>query len=174
MNTAHKKEEAITVVVRMLWEANDQASEAFRQGDYQGAIECYNEALHLCSLLSVEVVFDRARFEAIVHAGLSAAFGRQGKHMESFAASNKALVFFDQVSELDAVETSKFLMAQVNQGTALAALGCLPAALEALHKAKQVFLNKSLDPAKNKQWLEIVEGNIVAINGQIEKCQPSL
>jgi tetratricopeptide (TPR) repeat protein len=152
-------------------EAHENAHRAFHQGDYQGAVECYNKALDLCSSLPVDVAFNRARFEAIIYASLSAAFGRQGKHMESFAAANRALVFFDQLDELDAVETGKYLMVQVNQGTALAALGCLPDALEALCKAKEAFNNKGLDPNKNSQWLSMVESNIVAIKGQIEKRQ---
>jgi tetratricopeptide (TPR) repeat protein len=151
---------------------NENAHKAFKQGDYQGAIDCYHKALHLCSSIPAEVAFDKDRFEAIVYADLSAAFGRQGKHMESFAAANKALAFFDQIDkQLHAVETGKYLMAQVNQGTALAVLGCLPAALEALYKAKELFINKGLDPTKNKMWLDLLEGNIEAIKGQIEKRQ---
>jgi tetratricopeptide (TPR) repeat protein len=158
-------------VVRTMQDANENANKAFHKGDYQGAIDCYNKALHLCNSLPSEAEFDSGRFESIVYAGLSAAFGRQGKHMESFAAANKALIFFEQISELTAVEIGKYLMTQVNQGVALAALGCFSAALEALNKAKEVFDNKGLDPTKNKQWLEMVEGNIVAINNQIEKQQ---
>jgi hypothetical protein len=40
-----------------------------------------------------------------------------------------------------------------------------------LYKAKELFINKGLDPAKNKTWLDLLEGNIEAIKGQIEKCQ---
>ncbi|MDR2719482.1 MAG: tetratricopeptide repeat protein [Nitrososphaerota archaeon] len=161
MKTAH--------IIRTMQQANENANKAFCQDDYQGAVECYNKALHLCSSLPMDVKFDRVKFEAFVHSGLSAAFGRQGKHMESFAAANKALTFFDQVGELDAVETGRYLMAQVNQGTALAALGCLEAALEALYKAKELFSHKGLDPDKNKQWIAMVDGNIAAINDQIKK-----
>jgi tetratricopeptide (TPR) repeat protein len=160
-----------THVIRDMKLACENANKAFNQKDYQGAVENYQKALHLCSSLPEDTEFDRRRFEAAIHAGLSAAYGRQGKHMESFAAANKAMVFFDLCGELDAVETGKYLMAQVNQGTALAALGCLPAALEALQRAKDLFSNKGLDPAQNRQWLEMVEGNIAAIQAQIEKHQ---
>jgi hypothetical protein len=51
----------------------------------------------------------------------------------------------------------------------LAALGCFPAAIEALLKAKQIFTDKGLDAAQNKGWLEIVEGNIAAIKAQLKK-----
>jgi hypothetical protein len=91
--------------------------------------------------------------------------------LESFAAANKALVFFDQADELDAVEVGKYLVAQVNQGAALAVLGCFPAALEALYRAKAIFSDKGLDASKNRQWLELVDGNIVAINEQMKKRQ---
>jgi tetratricopeptide (TPR) repeat protein len=158
-------------VLRVMQQANENANKALYQADYQGAIECYHKALHLCNSLPKDVPFDRLRFEAITHSGLSAAFGRQGKHMESFAAANKALVFFDQINDLNAVETGRYLMAQVNQGTALAALGCLQAALEVLHRAKELFSHKNLDSAKNKAWLEMVDGNIAAINAQIKKRQ---
>jgi tetratricopeptide (TPR) repeat protein len=158
-------------ITRKMHQTIENAIEAFHKANYQGAEECYIKALQLCNSLPVDVEFDRNRFEATVQAGLSAAFGRQGKHMESFAAANKALVFFDNTSELDSVEIGKYLMAQVNQGTALAALGCLPAALEALCRAKEIFSKNKLDPVKNKAWLDMVEGNIVAINGEIAKHQ---
>ena len=158
-------------VIRTMQQTNEKASRAFNQADYQKAVECYSKALQLCSSLPENVKFDKVKFEAIVQSGLSAAFGRQGKHMESFAAANKALVFFDKIGELDAVEIGRYLMAQVNQGTALAALGCLQAALDALYKAKDVFNCKGLDPVKNRQWLEMVEGNIAVIKEQIKKHQ---
>jgi tetratricopeptide (TPR) repeat protein len=160
-----------THIIHTIQQTNEKANKAFNQTDYQGAVECYNKALQLCNSLPDDVKIDKNKLEAIVQSGLSAAFGRQGKHMESFAAANKALVFFDQSGELDAVETGKYLMAQVNQGTALAALGCFSAALEALYRAKDVFSHKGLDSIKNKQWLEMVDGNIVAINEQIKKHQ---
>jgi len=157
--------------MRVMREANEEANRAFHQSNYQGAVECYNKALGLCSSLPVDVSFDRARFEAVVYSGLSAALGRLGKHLESFAAANKALVFFDQAGELDAVEVGKYLVAQVNQGAALAVLDCFPAALEALYRAKAIFSDKGLDASKNRQWLELVDGNIVAINEQMKKRQ---
>jgi tetratricopeptide (TPR) repeat protein len=160
-----------THIIRTIQQTNEKANKAFSQTDYQDAVEYYNKALQLCSSLPEDAKIDKAKIEAVVHSGLSAALGRQGKHMESFAAANKALVFFDQSSELNAVETGKYLMAQVNQGTALAVLGCFPAALEALYRAKDVFSHKGLDPTKNKQWLEMVDGNIAAINEQIKKRQ---
>ncbi|XHH08990.1 MAG: DUF3856 domain-containing protein [Candidatus Bathyarchaeia archaeon] len=163
MKTAH--------VIRDMQAAQEKANKAFSQGDYQGAVEYSQKALSLCSLLPETAEFDTRRFAASVHASLSAAYGRQGKHLESFATANKALIFFDQIGELDAVETGRYLMAQVNQGTALATLGCLPAALEALEKAKEIFACKGLDPAANRQWLEQVDGNIAAIKAQIEKQQ---
>jgi hypothetical protein len=55
-------------------------------------------------------------------------------------------------------------MAQVNQGTALAALGHFSAAVESLERAKEIFSRKGLDAVQNKGWLEMVDGNIVAIN----------
>jgi tetratricopeptide (TPR) repeat protein len=163
MKTAH--------VICDLQKANENADKAFNQKDYQGAVECYNKALKLCRQLPKDTTFDQCRFEAVVHAGLSAAYGRLGKHMEGFAAANKALVFFEQVGDLNAVETGRFLMAQVNQGAALAALGCLPAALEALQRAKDLFAQKGLDCTANRGWLEQVDGNIAAIKVQMEKLQ---
>ena len=163
MNTMYK--------IREIQQTNEKAIMAFNQADYQGAVECYNKALQLCNSLPENTAFDKAKFEAIVHSGLSAAFGRQKKHMESFAAANKALAFFEQKNneELNDIDIGKYLVAQVNQGTAFAALGCLSASLEALHKAKEIFSNSKLDPVLNKQWLESVEGNILAVKTQIEK-----
>ena len=160
-------------IIREMQQANEKAIRAFNQADYQGAVECYSKALQLCNSLPENVAFDKVKFEAIVHSGLSAAFGRQKKHMESFAAANKALSFFEQKNneELNAIDMGKYLVAQVNQGTALAALGCLSASLEALYRAKELFSNSNLDPVLNKQWLELVEGNIVAIKAQIVKRQ---
>jgi hypothetical protein len=81
------------------------------------------------------------------------------------------LVYYDRLNEIPVEDVGRFLMAQVNQGTALAALGCLPAALEALQRAKDVFRREGLNPEQNRQWLDAVDGNILAINKQIEKKQ---
>ncbi len=163
MKTAH--------IIRDMQQAHRNAEQAFQKGDYQGTVECYNKALELCNSLPADAGFDWKRFEASIHAGLSAAYGRLCKHMESFAAANKALVFYDHMGELNPADVGRYLMAQVNQGTALATLGCLPAAIEALQKAKDIFNCKGLDPDKNRQWLEMVDGNIAAIQAQIKKQQ---
>ena len=64
--------------------------------------------------------------------------------MESFGAANKALVFYDKCGDNYPADTGSWLMAQVNQGAALAALGCFPAAIEALERAKEIFTDKGL------------------------------
>jgi tetratricopeptide (TPR) repeat protein len=161
MKTAH--------VIRDMQNAHRNAEKACNIGDYQGCINNYQKALRLCQTLPQTENFDKHRFEASIHAGLSGALGRLGKHMESFASANMALVFYDVCGENYPADTGRWLMAQVNQGTSLAALGCLPAALEALLKAKQIFSDKGLDAAQNKAWLEMVDGNIAAINAQIKK-----
>jgi tetratricopeptide (TPR) repeat protein len=162
MKTAH--------VIRDMQQAHRNAEQAFRQNDYKGSVECYKKAIELCNSLPADVGFDRGRFEASCQAGLSGAYGRLGKHMESFAAANMALAYYDK-GEVNPADVGRWLMAQVNQGTALAALRCLPAALEALAKAKEIFHSKALDHVQNRQWMEMVEGNIAAIKAQIEKTQ---
>jgi tetratricopeptide (TPR) repeat protein len=152
--------------MQKFWRSGDKA---FHQNNYEGSVDSYNNALQLCQSLPADVEFDRRRFEASVYAGLSAALGRLGKHMESFAAANKALAFHDQCGDEYPSDTGRWLMAQVNQGTALAALGCLDAALEAFELAKVIFSNKGLDATQNKAWLEMVNGNIAAINAQMKQ-----
>jgi tetratricopeptide (TPR) repeat protein len=159
----------IAYVIRDMQEAYREADKAFHQCNYQGSVDNYNKALQLCQSLPEDTQFDRRRFEASCYAGLSGALGRLEKHLESFAAANKALVFYDQCGNDYLADTGRWLMAQVNQGTALAALGCLTAAIEALEKAKQIFCNKGLDVAQNQQWLDMVDGNIAAINAQLKK-----
>ena len=145
------------------------ADQLFHQGINQGLIECFNKALEIYKSLSEYQLVDCGRFEASIYAGLSAAYGRLGKHLESFASANKALVFYDQFGDNYPADTGRWLIAQVNQGTALAALGCLAQAIEALQLAKQIFTNKGLDAAQNDQWLEMVDGNITAIYTQMKK-----
>lgn len=145
------------------------ADYSFRQGNYEGSVDSYNKALQLCQSLQDCEGFDRRRFEASCYAGLSASLGRLGKHFESFAAANKALAFYDECGEKYPADTGRWLMAQVNQGTALAALGCLPAALAALGRAKEIFINRGLDIAQNKQWIDMVDGNIAAIQAHMAK-----
>ena len=57
----------------------------------------------------------------------------------------------------------------MNQGTALAALGCLPDAIAAFQRAKEFFISKELSTAENKAWIEMVDGNIAAINSHLAK-----
>jgi tetratricopeptide (TPR) repeat protein len=159
----------ISDVMRDMQDAYRQADQAFHQCNYQGSVDNYQKALRLCESLPAEQEFDRGRFEALCYAGLSGALGKLEKHMESFVAANKALVFYDRCGDNYLADTGRWLMAQVNQGAALAALGCFPAAIEALQRAKQVFNDKGLDPCKNAEWLKMVDGNIVAITAQMEK-----
>lgn len=163
MKTAH--------VIREMQLAQKNGETALREGDNQGATECYQKALRLLGQLPVNVEFDRCKFEAACQAGLSGTLGKLGKHMESFAAANKALLYYDSLNEIPVEDVGRFLMAQVNQGTALAALGCLPAAIEALQRAKDIFRREGLNPEQNRQWLDAVDGNILAINKQIDKKQ---
>ncbi len=156
-------------VIRDMQNAYRDADRLFHEGNYEGSVECYNKALRLCQSLPETTEFDRRRFEASCYAGLSGALGRLERHLESFAAANKALVFYDQCGDKYPADVGRWLMAQVNQGTALAALGCLPAAVEALMRAKQIFTDKGLDSAQNKQWLEIVDENITAINARVKQ-----
>jgi len=159
----------ISDVMKDMQDAYRQADQAFHKCDYQGSVDSYRKALKLCESLPAEQEFDRGRFEASCYAGLSGALGRLEKHMESFAAANMALAFYDQCGDKYLADTGRWLMAQVNQGAALAALGCFPAAIEALQRAKQIFTDKALDPAKNAEWLKMVDGNIAAITAQMEK-----
>ncbi len=159
----------ISDVLKDMQDAYRLADQAFHLGNYQGSVDNYQKALRLCESLPAEQEFDRGRFEASCYAGLSGALGRLEKHLESFAAANKALVFYDRCGDNYPADTGRWLMAQVNQGAALAALGCFPAAIEALQRAKQIFADKGLDAAKNAAWLEMVDDNIIAINAQMEK-----
>jgi tetratricopeptide (TPR) repeat protein len=158
-------------VIKHMQNAYRQAEHAFSCGNFQGAVASYRKALTLCQSLPESTNFDRSRFEASVQAGLSGALGNLGKHLESLAAANKALAFYDQHGENYPVDTGRWLMAQVNQGTALASLGCFPAALEALGRAKEIFVTKGLDAAQNKEWLKMVDSNIAVINVQLKKLQ---
>jgi tetratricopeptide (TPR) repeat protein len=162
MKTAH--------VIRDMQKSLKEGERLAHQGNFEGSVTCYNKALKLClSLPSSDEKSARRRFEATCQAGLSAALGHLGKHLESFAAANKALLFYDECGEKYPADTGRWLMALVNQGTALAALGCLPDALEAFLRAKEIFINKGLDIAQNKQWIDMVDGNIATVRAHMAK-----
>ena len=158
-------------VLRDMQEAFKNADRLFHQGDYDGSVECYNKALYLCQSLPPTAFeqFDWRRFEASCQAGLSAAYGRLDKPVESFAAANKALLFYDECGENYPADTGRWLMAIVNQGTALAAFKCFNDAQAAFKRAKEIFICKGLDTADNKQWIEMVDGNIAAIDAHLAK-----
>jgi tetratricopeptide (TPR) repeat protein len=161
MKTAH--------VIRDMQKSHRDGERLFHQGNFEGSVESYNKALRICASLPPAEGFDRRRFAASCYAGLSASLGRLGKHVEGFAAANKALVFYAACGDMYPADTGRWLMALVNQGTALAAFGCLDAALDVFARAKQLSTSKGLDMAQNKQWLEMVDGNIAAINAHIAK-----
>ncbi len=140
-----------------------------KEGNYTDAAECYNKALRICSSLPPDSEFDRRRFAAYCYSGLSASMGKLGKHMECFAAANKALAFYDECGDKYPADTGRWLMSLANQGTSLAALGCLDAAVEALVRAKEIFVRHGLDTEENKQWMAMVDGNIAAIRRRSEK-----
>ncbi len=158
-------------VLRDMQEAFKDADRLFHKGNYAGSVDCYNKALSLCQTLSQAAFeqFDWRRFEASCQAGLSAAYGRLDKPFESFAAASKALLFYDACGENYPADTGRWLMAIVNQGTALAAFKCFGDAQAAFKRAKEIFLCKGLDIAENKQWLEMVDGNIATLEAHLAK-----
>ena len=118
MKTAH--------VIRDMQKASRTAERLIKEGNFTDAVASYNKALCICSYLPADSGIDRPRFAASIYAGLSAAQGKLGKHMESFAAANKALAFYDEYGGKYPGDLGRWLMALANQGTSLAALGCLP------------------------------------------------
>jgi tetratricopeptide (TPR) repeat protein len=163
MKTAH--------VIRDALKALKDGDRLFRKGNYEGSVDCYNKALDLLASLPADTEFDRRSFEASVYAGLSATYGRLGKHLESFSSSNKALLFYDECGGKYPEHTGRWLKAIVNQGVALAHLGVFAEALITFQRAKEMFLNKSLDSPENKQWVAIVDENIATLTAQLEKVQ---
>jgi len=161
MKTAH--------VIRDMQQASRTAERLIKEGNFTDAVESYNKALRICSHLPADLDFDRPRFAASIYAGLSAAQGKLGKHMESFAAANKALAYYDECGDKYPGDVGRWLMALANQGTSLAALRCLDAAVEALLRAKEIFVKHGLDTEENRQWLAMVDGNIAAIRREAEK-----
>jgi tetratricopeptide (TPR) repeat protein len=163
MKTAH--------VLRDMQEAFKSADTLFRQANYAGSVDCYRKALEFCQQFSQNALkqFDWRRFEASCQAGLSAAYGRLDKPFESFAAANKALLFYDACGENYPADTGRWLMAIVNQGTALAAFKCFGDAQAAFRRAKEIFISKGLDTPENKQWIEMVDGNITALEAHLAK-----
>jgi hypothetical protein len=171
MNTAH--------VLRDMQEAFKSADTMFKQGNYEGSVDCYQKALEFCQQLSQTALqqFDWKRFEASCQAGLSAAYGRLDKPYQSFAAANKALFFYDACGENYPADTGRWLMAIVNQGTALAAFKCFGDSQAAFRRAKEIFISKGLDTTENKAWIEMVDGNIAVLEAHLakqgESCNPT-
>ena len=143
----------------------------FQQGNCEGSVQNYNKALTLSKSLPGEVEFDHQSFEASCHAGLSAAYGRLGKHLDSFAAANKALCFYDTFGEQYPEQTGRWLKSTVNQGVALAHLGVFTEALNSFQRAKELFMNKTLGTPENNQWVAVVDENIAALKTRLEKLQ---
>ena len=143
----------------------------FQQGNYEGSVQNYNKALNLSKSLPAEGEFDHPSFEASCHAGLSAAYGVLGKHLDSFAAANKALCFYDTFGEQYPEQTGRWLKSIVNQGVALAYLGVFTEALTSFQRAKEMFNNKTLDTPENSQWVAVVDENIAALKAHLEKSQ---
>ncbi len=158
-----------THVIREALQALKDGDQQFRQCNYEGAIDLYKKALKLSESPPTAEGFDCSAFQAAVQSGLSAAYGRLGKHLESFAAANKALLYYDAHGEKYPEHTGRWLKAIVNQGVALAHLGVFAEALNSFQRAKQMFVSKSLDNPENKQWVAIVDDNIAALKAHLEK-----
>jgi tetratricopeptide (TPR) repeat protein len=164
MKTAH--------VIRDALNALKDGDQLFHQCNYEGSVDLYNKALKLSASLPAEADFDRRSFETSCQAGLSAAYGRLGKHLESFTAANKALLFYDECGEKYPALTGSWLKVIVNQGVALAHLGVFEEALRSLERAEQLFTSKGLpDTPENRQWLAVVDENIAALKTHLEKKQ---
>ncbi len=161
MKTAH--------VIRDALQAIKDGEHQFKQCNYQGAVDLYEKALKLAEELPPTEGFDCQAFEASIHSSLSAAYGRLGKHLESFSAANKALLYYDAHGEKYAEHMGRWLKAIVNQGVALAHLGVCGEALKSFQRAKDMVINKNLDTPENKPWMDIVDENIAALKAHMEK-----
>ena len=146
-----------------------EAEGLFHSGDYAGSAECYTKAIELSSSLPNDTTFDRSRFEASCQAGLSAVFGRLDRPFESFAAANKALLFYEANGERYPADIGRWLMAIVNQGTSLAAFHCFDDAHAAFMRAKELFISKGLNTPQNSAWLAMVEGNLATLAAHLAK-----
>jgi tetratricopeptide (TPR) repeat protein len=152
-------------VIRDALKALEDGNRLFSCGNYEGAVQNYGKALTISKSLPPNAEFEHPSFEASCQAGLSAAYGRLGKHLESFTAANKALLFYDAYGEKYPALTGSWLKVIVNQGVALAHLGVFEEALRSLERAKHLFTTKCLpDTPENKQWLAVVEENIAALS----------
>jgi tetratricopeptide (TPR) repeat protein len=156
-------------VIRDALQALKDGDQQFRLCNYEGAADLYKKALKFSEMPSTTEGFDCSAFQAAVQSGLSAAYGRIGKHLESFAAANKALLYYDANGEKYPEHTGRWLKAIVNQGVALAHLGVFAEALNSFQRAKEMFVCKNLDTPENKQWLAVVDENITAIKAHLEK-----
>ena len=163
MKTAH--------VIRDVSEALKDGDHLFCQGNYECSVQHYNKALTLSKSLPAEVELDQPSFEAPCQAGLSATLGRLGKHLESLAAANNGLCFYDAFGEQYPEQAGWRLKSIVNQGVALAHLGVFAEALTSFQRAKEMFINKSLDTPENMQWVAVVDENIVALKAHLEKTR---
>ncbi|MGD6805637.1 MAG: DUF3856 domain-containing protein [Candidatus Bathyarchaeia archaeon] len=161
MKTAH--------VIRDMLQSLNDGDQQRRIGNFEGSVDCYNKALKLARSLPAETKFDRSNFEALCHSGLSASYGRLGKHRESLSAATMALMFYDECGEKYPAQTGRWLMAIVNQGTALASLCVFGEALAAFQRAKDMFTAKGIGTPENKQWLDTVDENIALIKAHLEK-----
>jgi tetratricopeptide (TPR) repeat protein len=161
MNTAH--------IIRDMIKYLNSGDQQRREGNYEGSVNCYNKALKLARALPSEAKFDRRSFEVLCQSGLSASYGRLNKHQESLSAATMALLFYDECGENYPAQTGRWLMAIVNQGTALASLGIFETALAAFQRAKDMFTHKGIDTQENRQWLNTVDENIVLIKAHLEK-----
>jgi tetratricopeptide (TPR) repeat protein len=161
MKTAH--------VIRDMLNSLNAGDQLRREGNFEGSVDCYSKALKLARSLPAEAKFDRCSFEALCQSGLSASYGRLGKHPESLSAATQALLFYDECGDKYPAQIGRWLMAVVNQGTALASLGALAAALEAFQRAKDMFTNKGTDTPENAQWIATVDENIALLKAHLEK-----
>ena len=141
-------------IIREALDTLHESDRLFNKGNYEASVESYKKALQLLESLPAEVQFDRAAFEASCQSGLSATYGRLGRHLESFAAANKALLYYDKCGEENPLQTGRWLKALVNQGVSLAALGVCGEALNSLQRAKDLFVCKGLNTFQNKPWLD--------------------
>ena len=161
MKTAH--------VIRDALQALKDGDQQFKLCNYQGAVDLYKKALKLAETLPPTEGFDCQAFEASIQSSLSTAYGRLGKHLESFSAANKALLYYDAHGEKYAEHMGRWLKDIVNQGVALAHLGVCGEALKSFQRAKDMVINKNLDTPENKTWMDIVDENIAAIKALMEK-----
>jgi tetratricopeptide (TPR) repeat protein len=125
---------------------------------YDEAAASCRRAMDLSWTIPSEEAFDHEGFDALCHAGLSAALSKTGNYPQSLESAEIALKYFNRRGELRGSEGLQWIVSVISRATAFEKSGRTAEALKGFQQAREMLIERGkLADSREQELLSDVE-----------------